>query len=143
MHGARDLKYSKSLENAAQKHANYLASLGENLSDDSHSKNRRNTGENIHMSSSTGPNPSAEDATESWYGEESNYDYQTGTSKNGKTIGHFTQVVWKGSTKFGIAIARAKTKGGWYGVWTVAQYSPSGNIVTGNRAYYKANVQQP
>merc|ERR1712226_911418 len=141
MHGASALKYSKSLENAAQRHANYLASLGEKINQDSHSTNRRNTGENLHQSSSTGPNPSAEGATKSWYKEESDYDYQYGTSKNGKAIGHFTQIVWKGSTEFGIAKATAKQNDGWYGVWVVAQYSPAGNIV--GRANYIANVQRP
>jgi uncharacterized protein YkwD len=140
MHGVRALKYSKSLENAAQKHANYLASLGEDT-EDAHSKNRRNTGENIFQLKPTRPNPSAEDTTEAWYGEEANYDYRTGTSKNGKKIGHFTQLVWKGSTKFGIAKAsgKRKQKDGWYSVWVVAQYSPAGNSV----GQYIANVRKP
>ena len=72
------------------------------------------------------------------YGEESHYDYKTGKSKNGEDIGHFTQVVWKGSTKFGIAKASAKQKNGWYGVYVVAQYSPAGNSPR-----YIANVGQP
>merc|ERR1739844_7435 len=144
MHGARDLKYSKSLENSAQIHANYLASTGEGLGKlasmgKAHSKNRNGVGENIFQSSSTGPNPSADDTTKSWYSEESDYDYQTGTSKNGYDIGHFTQVVWKGSTKFGIAKAYAKQKNGWYGVWVVAHYGPAGNV----GGDYIANVQQP
>jgi len=138
-HGASALKYSKSLENAAQRHANYLASLGENITPDSHSTGPH--GENIYQSSSTAPNPSAEGATKSWYDEESDYDYQYGTSKNGKEIGHFTQIVWKGSTEFGIAKAKAKLNNGWYGVWVVAQYNPPGNFV--GRANYIANVQQP
>ena len=61
MHGARDLKYSKSLENAAQKHANYLASLGGGIF---HSNT--GNGENVFQSSSTAPNPSAEETTDSW-----------------------------------------------------------------------------
>ena len=73
------------------------------------------------------------------YSEEPAYDYRTGTSKNGKVIGHFTQVVWKETTKVGIAKASAKMADGWYGVWVVAHYGPAGNV----GGDYIANVQQP
>jgi len=38
--------------------------------------------------------------------EKSNYDYKTGSAinKNGKTIGNFTQMIWKGSKEFGAGI---------------------------------------
>ena len=73
------------------------------------------------------------------YDEESNYNYQTGTSNGGK-IGHFTQIVWKGTTKLGIAKASTTTKkNGFYATYVVAQYSPAGNV----RGRYRANVQQP
>ena len=70
------------------------------------------------------------------YDEESLYDY--GRPGYSGATGHFTQVVWKGSTKFGIAKASAKQKNGWYGVYVVAQYSPAGNSPR-----YIANVGQP
>ena len=75
------------------------------------------------------------------YDEESNYNYQTGRS-NGGQIGHFTQIVWKGTTKLGIAKASATTKkNGFYATYVVAHYSPAGNII--GRSNYRANVQQP
>ena len=39
------------------------------------------------------------------YNEIDDYSYDTASSINGKAIGHFTQVVWKGTMKFGVGIA--------------------------------------
>ncbi len=40
-------------------------------------------------------------AVKDWVDEQKDYDYNTGKSKNGKAVGHFTQVVWKKATKVG------------------------------------------
>jgi len=41
--------------------------------------------------------------------------------------GHFTQVVWDGSTELGIARAQGM-KDGWYTTYVVARYGPPGNM---------------
>ena len=38
--------------------------------------------------------------------EKSNYDYKTGKSINGQTVGNFTQMIWKGSKEFGAGICQ-------------------------------------
>ena len=35
------------------------------------------------------------ESTDDWYGEVQAYDFSTGDSPTGQTIGHFTQVVWQ------------------------------------------------
>ena len=61
------------------------------------------------------------------------YSYQTHRSVNGKAIGHFTQLVWKATTSFGVGIAfMPSRKYAEYGnkeTFIVAMYSPSGNVV--------------
>jgi hypothetical protein len=78
------------------------------------------------------------------YSEEKDYDYQTGgKSASCKSdpdceIGHFTAVVWKGSTELGIAKATGKVDN-WFCTWAVGRYKPQGNI----EGQYTTNVQQP
>merc|ERR1719189_2510620 len=83
--------------------------------------------------------------TDSWYSEEKDYDYATG----GKTaeceaigsscmIGHFTQVVWNGSTKLGCGFAHG-TSQGMQCTWAVCRYTPPGNYV----GQYVENVETP
>lgn len=49
--------------------------------------------------------------------------------------GHFTQVVWKGSTELGVGMATNGNK-----VYVVGQYRPPGNINT--KEYFEKNVGQ-
>ena len=77
----------------------------------------------------------AHQAALSWYKELNNYEYPTGTSLNGQAIGHFTQVVWKSSTKLGCGTAH-KTEGKMITAYVVCQYAPAGNV----RGRYTTNV---
>ena len=62
------------------------------------------------------------------YNEINNYDFVSGTSKGG-VIGHFTQMVWKSSTKVGYGVAEAPSpKYGGKIVFVVAKYQPAGNM---------------
>lgn len=97
-------------------------------------------GENLYRTCSSGSYPSGDRATDSWYSEVSNYNYQTGTSKNGGKIGHFTQMVWnRRNGKFGIARANGIGDGGRKCTWVVARHSPPGNV----RGQYTQNVNRP
>jgi len=62
------------------------------------------------------------------------YDY--GRPGYNPATGHFTQVVWKSTSNFGIAKATA-TNGK---VYVVARYSPPGNVQ--NAGQFAANVQR-
>lgn len=60
-----------------------------------------------------------------WYDEEPLYDYNNpGFSPN---TGHFTQVVWKGTTEIGCGY-KTGCATGWPNVW-VCQYNPPGNYI--------------
>lgn len=84
-------------------------------------------GENLAAGFSTGAS-----AVKAWYDEGSSYNYNSAN-----TYDHFTQVVWKGSTKVGCAYKDC-TSTGW-GKYVVCEYSPAGNVIGQN----KANVLPP
>ena len=77
------------------------------------------------------------------YNENKYYDYYNGVSTTGDDIGHFTQVVWKGSSRLGVGKARgwAYIQGQWWDNcdFIVARYSPAGNV----KGRYQSNVQRP
>jgi hypothetical protein len=62
-----------------------------------------------------------ENFTALWYSEKMNYKYEGADPRpaNFFSVGHFTQVVWKSSTKIGI---------GFSGMYCVANYLPAGNF---------------
>jgi hypothetical protein len=66
------------------------------------------------------------DFAKMWYDEIKDYDWANpGKSINSNAIGHFTQVVWKGSTQLGCGIG--VTTGN--SVYGVCNYSPAGNYL--------------
>merc|ERR1711953_1061347 len=78
-------------------------------------------------------------AVSSWYNELTNpgYDFQNPGFSSG--TGHFTQVVWKASTKLGCALKVCSTLrgAGWRNAnFFVCEYSPPGNY----RGQFRANV---
>jgi uncharacterized protein YkwD len=80
--------------------------------------------------------PTVTAGVEIWYAERKHYSYQ----KPGFSMqtGHFTQLVWKGSTKLGCGYASCNGKNGTPGNYLVCEYSPRGNIT--NPQYFEANV---
>ncbi|PRT56043.1 Protein PRY2 [Wickerhamiella sorbophila] len=74
-------------------------------------------GENIAMGYGT-----TTGALEAWYDENSQYNYAAGQFS--ASTGHFTQMVWKGTTKVGCA----QTDCG-MGPFLVCEYSPRGNVI--------------
>merc|ERR1719397_149234 len=72
-------------------------------------------------------------ATYMWYNECVHPGYNFGRQKNPGT-GHFTQVVWRGTTHIGAARIRAGNKS-----FVVANYLPAGNMIS----RYEENVPAP
>ena len=91
-------------------------------------------GENIFTYLTSGSNLkiTGVDAVGEWYDEIKDYDFRICDTKNGRPIGHFTQLVWKGSTKVGMGVAKNSENN----VYVVANYNFTGNI----DGYFKANV---
>lgn len=58
---------------------------------------------------------------EGWYSEIENYDFKRGKSNNGRCIGHFAQVIWKSTTKVGMARSTC-------GCYVFANYLATGNV---------------
>lgn len=97
-----------------------------------HSKANGAYGENL----SAGTNQTAIGAVDSWYSEIKNYDFAApGTSQG---TGHFTQVVWKGSTQLGCGMARCGNIFSDFGgaFFYVCRYAPAGNMA----GEYEQNV---
>ena len=61
--------------------------------------------------------------------------YSFGSEQSSGGTGHFTQVVWKGSTELGIGKGNAE-KNGMYCTYVVGRYKKAGNFI----GKYKENV---
>lgn len=89
-------------------------------------------GENI---AAGAPTQSVSGAVGSWVGEEQYYDHATNTCASGQECGHYTQIVWKGTTAVGCAKVSCTTGSPFgtfaSGQWdfSVCDYSPPGNVV--------------
>eukprot|EP00746_Dinoflagellata_sp_MGD_P165118 gnl/MRDRNA2_/MRDRNA2_94205_c0_seq1.p1 gnl/MRDRNA2_/MRDRNA2_94205_c0~~gnl/MRDRNA2_/MRDRNA2_94205_c0_seq1.p1 ORF type:complete len:200 (+),score=52.60 gnl/MRDRNA2_/MRDRNA2_94205_c0_seq1:100-699(+) len=83
-------------------------------------------GQNLYCYFSTPPAVAgAKAACESWYSEIDDYDFND--PGFGMSTGHFTQLVWKGSTKVGMAKVVGESDG-MTAIWIAANYSPAGNM---------------
>lgn len=89
-------------------------------------------GENLYSSwGEPDPDKVLRSAVKAWYGEVRDYRYG---SRRSAGTGHFTQVVWKGSTRLGCSAHRCKPLR-----IVVCRYSPPGNVA----GQYDANVLPP
>lgn len=122
-HSAPDLHWSAEIEKYAQQWADKLASENK-----MYHRQPNKYGENIYWIS--GGDSNGIDAVDAWYSEIKQYNF----NKPGFSMatGHFTQVVWKGSTLIGCGKAKAKNGG----IYVVCNYSAPGNY-TGK---FKENV---
>jgi uncharacterized protein YkwD len=139
-HKSPNITLSDSLNSSAQAWAENLASSGQFQ----HSTNRNNVGENLYASYTTetsiDPTTLGNKAVSDWYSEIKDYNYASpGFSSD---TGHFTQVVWKGSTQLGCGAAQgtATIEGTKYNAfYVVCQYAPAGNV----QGQFPDNVLKP
>lgn len=119
------MQWDETVATVAQAHANRCVF--------SHSSN--GYGENIYAS--TGFHDGEEDAALMWAQEVAHYDYATNSCASGRQCGHYTQMVWRTSTRLGCGIRHCSTGSPWGGGdWTVVvcNYSAPGNY-GGQRPY--------
>ncbi|TVY89164.1 Golgi-associated plant pathogenesis-related protein [Lachnellula willkommii] len=116
-----DLKWSKDLEAHAQQWADHLAASGE-----FRHEGRRGEGENLYTRTSEPyTRKSFRHAVGVWVAERGAYSGQVIGGVNLGLYGHYTQVIWPGTTHVGMASAV-----GWDGRQVVvARYAPCGNVV--------------
>lgn len=118
-HGAPPMKLVDEINEVAQKYAEHLGKTNKF----EHSKGS-GFGENLAgCTCKEGEFPEGSYITDMWYDEIKDYDFDNpGFSMN---TGHFTQVVWKGSTELGIGIGYQKS-----GMCVVvANYREHGNMM--------------
>lgn len=141
-HGVPAFAVDPDVEKHAQKFAEDAAKRGV-LEHSDLDLNGERLGENIYLIMLTGgdgmPDFTGTDAIDYWYKEHTQYDY----SKPGwsETTGHFTQIVWKSSTKVGCGVASG-IYNTYNALWVVCDYLPAGNVVINNDATksFKENV---
>ncbi|KAH8419352.1 hypothetical protein KR222_006508, partial [Zaprionus bogoriensis] len=124
-HGAPPLELNDDMSDFASEWAQYL--LSHNLM-----KHREHNdyGENIYMAS--GGDLEGANAVASWYDEIGNYNWRHPSFQ--PSTGHFTQVIWKGSTQLGVGYARRGNT-----VFVVCNYDPPGNYINN----FRENVSPP
>ena len=115
--GAPELKWSQTLEEAAQKYADYLAIRCNVLR---HSKND-DYGENLYWGNRTDPG----EIVDLFAGERVYYHGDKITERGIRKYGHYTQVIWPQTTEVGCAFAICP-KNFYY--FCVCKYNPMGNI---------------
>jgi len=134
LHGASALVWDDALHASSLQWAEHLANTGR------FHHSGADAGENLAWGS---PEYSAIDAVKSWYHEVNNYNPATAGSTTELPVGHFTQVVWKSSTKIGCASVKTTNpqSHGTGDIW-VCQYTPKGNwYMSGKKVeYYTKNV---
>ena len=137
LHKVKPLKYAADLQSSCQKWADKLAASKQLQHSVAGSTREKNTGENLFYIGSTDPTfkgPKGNAAVKSWYNEIKDYDFNCSENQimeNFQKIGHFSQVVWKGTKE--VACAMAENSGIFV---VVAQYRPAGNMV----GSFKKNV---
>ncbi|KAH7153267.1 CAP domain-containing protein [Dactylonectria macrodidyma] len=125
----RSMVWSPTLAGYALTYAKKLAKAG-TLKHSAY-EDRINQGENLAYAKSSQPitQPSVL-GTKGWLAEKDNYNGEKIPKGDFAAYGHYTQIMWNTSTRFGIASV-SDGKGAWY---TVARYSKPGNI-NGLRPY--------
>jgi uncharacterized protein YkwD len=110
-HCVPPLAWSKRLEAVAQEWANRCV----------FEHRTGNLGENLAIGTSGAFPPASQ--VQSWYDEINSYDFANGRSSDGQAVGHFTQIVWRGTKQVGCAVATCNGQD-----LLVCNYSPAGNV---------------
>jgi pathogenesis-related protein 1 len=134
-HGVPPLSWSKSLARDAGVWADHLA---KDSGCAMHHTTSAGEGENLYWASAATWSDGRRDVqpvtpervVKSWASEEADYNYARNSCRAGKACGHYTQIVWKDSTRVGCAKRTCSDKSQ---IW-VCRYSPPGNWV-GSKPY--------
>ncbi|KAI0483595.1 glycoside hydrolase family 128 protein [Xylaria cf. heliscus] len=124
--GLKPLVWDNQLAKNAEAYAKHLAQIGK--LQHSSGDQRPNQGENLAWASASST-PLVMSAN-MWLAEEKNYHGEPIGQGDFGSYGHYTQCMWKSTTKLGMGWAK-DAKGG---VYVVGRYSPPGNV-TGQKPY--------
>ncbi|KAI0154443.1 glycoside hydrolase family 128 protein [Xylariaceae sp. FL1272] len=123
----KPLVWDSNLANNAEVYAKHLAQIGK--LEHSSGDQRPNQGENLAWASASNGTP-LQMAANMWMGEAKNYHGEPIGQGDFGSYGHYTQCMWKSTTKLGMGWAK-DAKGG---VYIVGRYSPPGNFI-GQKPY--------
>lgn len=89
-------------------------------------------GENLHANTADNKKSTPDQVVKSWGSEAANYDYDANDCSDGKTCGHYTQVVWAASLRLGCGVALCTENSPFdssksWELW-VCNYDPPGNF---------------
>jgi hypothetical protein len=96
-------------------------------------------GQNLAIETGSSPAVAAANAVNGWYNEKALWDASSGKAFL-KSAGHYTQLMWKGSTQVGCALSTG-TLNSLPLVAVACNYSPPGNVT--GEANFVANVDAP
>ncbi|MBE8523170.1 serine protease [Amycolatopsis sp. H6(2020)] len=135
-HSAPPVELDQQLVDYAKSRAEHIADKEQLVHDGT-----QGYGENLSSASSSAPTVGpATGATDAWYGEIKDYNFDDLASNIPQKTGHFTQLVWKGSTKIGAGrVYGRSTDGEWYDTYIAVNFSPAGNVA----GAFKDNVLAP
>lgn len=126
------------LNTIAQNYSEYLGTVVLNLLHSDPAK-KGLYGENLYWSwGYPGLTYPPGEASNSWYSEQSNYNYDTYPPAAG--TGHFTAMIWKSVTSVGFGFYKSVEDGG-QAIYVVANYYPTPNVRTA--LLYQNNVPKP
>jgi pathogenesis-related protein 1 len=133
--GVGPLTWDAGIAATAAAWAATCTSAGRDLLDHNPSRNQGTSayfGENIYASSGSLQATAGVDAVRAWASEAQYYDYASNSCAAGQVCGHYTQVVWRATTRIGCAVQVCP--GLRYPTNVVCDYAPGGNYV-GERPY--------
>ncbi|HRD78289.1 MAG TPA: CAP domain-containing protein [Hyphomicrobiaceae bacterium] len=122
-HCAPAMRWSAALAASAQTWANRCQFV--------HSSSAERPGQGENLAWGTGSFATAVSSFGRWYDEVSRYNFSAPGFSS--ATGHFTQIVWRGSTELGCAMAMCSGQAFW-----VCRYGPAGNIT--NPGMFASNV---
>ena len=114
----KPLVWSKDLEQISQEWANQLASSCQLY----HHQGQIPFGENLFYKSQK---TTVSEAVNAWANEKRFYNYRHNSCQSGKQCGHYTQIVWKGTTDVGCGFQSCANGAQ---IW-VCSYFPAGNVI--------------
>lgn len=131
VHGAPPLLWSPGLEANASAWSSELAGKGCVVATMPPSLDpSMQEGQNVYaFSSQADVDGSCKGAVDAWYQEGALYAWDTSdpSTQSPDTVGHFTQVVWKGTTSLGCGSATGRNSDGWPCKVVTCLYTPAGN----------------
>jgi len=143
--GTKPMTWNADLATLAQKRAdaNLNASIQSGLLTESHGDltlpNGSRVGQNLAIETGSSPAVAAANAVNGWYNEKALWDASSGKAFL-KSAGHYTQLMWKGSTQVGCALSTGMLNSLPL-VAVACNYSPPGNVT--GEANFVANVDAP